>query len=47
MEKEKQTAKELYSWLRTLVCVSLGMALLFTFVLRLIRVDGESMRETL
>lgn len=47
MEKEKQTAKELYSWLRTLVCVSLGMVLLFTFVLRLIRVDGESMRETL
>ena len=47
METEKQTAKELYSWLRTLVCVSLGMVLLFTFVLRLIRVDGESMRETL
>ena len=47
MEKEKQTAKELYSWLRTLVCVSLGMVLLFTFVLRLIRVDGESMQTTL
>ena len=47
MEKEKQTAKELYSWLRTLVCVCLGMVLLFTFVVRLIRVDGESMRETL
>ncbi|WP_295587280.1 signal peptidase I [uncultured Oscillibacter sp.] len=47
MEEKRQSARELYSWLRTLVCVVVGAILIFTFVVRLVRVDGESMRETL
>lgn len=46
-EKAKQTHHELYEWLKTLVCSVLAMVLLFTFVVRVIIVDGESMRETL
>ena len=47
-EKQAEEKKqELYEWLRTLVCVVLGTVLLFTFVIRIVRVDGESMRETL
>ena len=43
-EKKKQ---ELYEWLRTLVITAAAAAILFVFILRPIRVDGESMRETL
>ena len=46
-EKEKQTRHELYEWLRTLVCTVLAVVLLFTFVVRVVVVDGGSMRETL
>lgn len=46
-EKEKYTRHELYEWLRTLVCTVLAVVLLFTFVVRVVVVDGESMRETL
>lgn len=45
--REKQAGRELYEWLRMLICVTAAVALLFTFVVRLVRVDGESMRETL
>lgn len=44
---EKQGSRGLYEWVRTLVCVVLTVVLLFTFVVRIVRVDGESMRETL
>ena len=47
MEKQTDTKRELYEWLRTLVCVVVAAVLLFTFVVRIVRVDGESMRETL
>ena len=46
-EKEKQKRSELYEWVQTLVCVVLAMVTLFTFVVRVVVVDGESMRETL
>lgn len=45
MSEEKR--KELASWLRQMICVVLGTVLVFTLVVRLIRVDGPSMRETL
>ena len=47
MVKEAQKNQELLSWLRTLVCVVIATVLVFTLVLRIIRVDGPSMRETL
>lgn len=37
----------LYEWVRALISSVLAVVLLFTFVVRLVRVDGESMRETL
>lgn len=43
----EQKSREIYEWVRTLVCAVLAMVLLFTFVVRIVRVDGESMRETL
>ena len=43
----EQKSCEIYEWVRTLVCVVLATVLLFTFVVRIVRVDGESMRETL
>lgn len=45
--KEKRFGREAYEWVRTLVCSALMLLLVFTFVIRVIRVDGESMRETL
>lgn len=54
MKEEKQIdfsrsrgSRELYEWTRTLVSVVLAAVLVFTFAVRLMRVDGESMRETL
>ena len=45
-EKEGQ-GRELYEWLQALVCSVLAVVLLFTFVIRLIGVDGSSMEPTL
>ena len=53
MRKEKQEVKEekndrgLYEWMQSLVCSVLAVVLLFTFVIRLIGVDGHSMLPTL
>jgi len=53
MRKEKQEVKEekndrgLYEWMQALVCSVLAVVLLFTFVIRLIGVDGHSMLPTL
>lgn len=43
-EKKKQ---EIYEWIRSLVITVAAAVVLFMFILRPIRVDGESMRETL
>lgn len=47
MENAKNAKQELLSWLRMMVCVVLGTVLLFTLVLRIVQVDGDSMRDTL
>ena len=46
-ETKAQADQGWYSWLRTLVCVVLATVLVFTLVVRIVRVDGQSMRETL
>ena len=47
-EKEKKdSGRELYEWVQALVCSVLAVVLLFTFVIRLIGVDGRSMVPTL
>ena len=46
-ETKAQADQVWYSWLRTLVCVVLATVLVFTLVVRIVRVDGQSMRETL
>lgn len=48
--KEKQQrdgGRDLYDWVQALVCSVLAVVLLFTFVIRLIGVDGHSMVPTL
>ena len=47
MEKANRSKQELLSWLRMMFCVVVGTVLLFTLVLRIVRVDGDSMRDTL
>ena len=47
MEKENRKDESWYSWLRTLVCVVLATVLVFTLVVRIVRVEKQSMRETL
>ena len=47
MEKESREDQSWYSWLRTLVCVVLATVLVFTLVVRIVRVEKQSMRETL
>ena len=47
MEKESREDQSWYSWLRTLVCVMLATVLVFTLVVRIVRVERQSMRETL
>lgn len=50
MEKEqekKQEGKELYEWVQALVCSVLAVVVLFTFIIRLIGVEGHSMVPTL
>ena len=46
-EKEMQTGRGTYEWVRALVRAVLAVVILFTFAGRMTRVDGESMRETL
>ena len=43
----EKNGRELYEWVQALVCSVLAVVVLFTFVVRLVRVDGQSMRETL
>ena len=49
--KNSQTAensgRSAYEWVQALVCSVLTVVLIFTFVVRIVRVSGESMRETL
>ena len=47
MEKKSREDQSWYSWLRTLVCVVLATVLVFTLVVRIVRVEKQSMRETL
>jgi len=47
VETEKNVDQSFKQWLRTLICVMLGTVLVFTLILRIVRVDGPSMRETL
>ena len=44
---EKEEGRDLYEWAQALVCSVLAVGLLFTFVIRLIGVDGHSMVPTL
>lgn len=46
-EEKKESGRELYEWVQALVCSVLAVVLLFTFVIRLIGVDGSSMVPTL
>lgn len=47
MAVEKRTNRGAYEWVQVLVCSVVAVVLLFTFAVRVIRVDGQSMRETL
>ena len=48
MPSKKQTeGRGAYEWVQALVCSVLTVVLIFTFVVRIVRVAGESMRETL
>ena len=49
MEEKKQqnSGREMYEWVQALVCSVLAVVILFTFVVRLIGVDGRSMVPTL
>ena len=44
---ENEEGRDLYEWAQALVCSVLAVVLLFTFVIRLIGVDGHSMVPTL
>lgn len=46
-KKKKEEGKDLYEWVQALVCSVLAVVLLFTFVIRLIGVEGHSMVPTL
>lgn len=46
-EQQKQKSREMYEWVQALVCSVLAVVVLFTFVIRLIGVDGHSMVPTL
>ncbi len=47
MEEQKQKDRNLYEWTQALVCSVLTVVLVFTFLVRLIGVDGHSMVPTL
>ena len=42
---EKEEGRDLYEWAQALVCSVLAVVLLFTFVIRLIGVDGQLLEE--
>ena len=46
-EQKKQSGREAYEWLQTLVCSVLAVVLVFTFAVLGFQVDGQYMRETL
>ena len=46
-KKQQESGRELYEWVQALVCSVLAVVILFTFVIRLIGVDGRSMVPTL
>ena len=45
--EKTEKGRELYEWVQALVCSVLAVVMLFTFVIRLIGVDGHSMVPTL
>lgn len=45
--EQKDSGRDLYEWVQALVCSVLAVVMLFTFVIRLIGVDGHSMVPTL
>ena len=45
--REEKSGREVYEWVQALVCSVLAVVVLFTFVIRLIGVDGHSMVPTL
>ena len=47
MKEKEVKGRDLYEWVQALVCSVLAVVLLFTFVIRLIGVDGSSMEPTL
>ena len=46
-QENTQKSKELYEWVQALVCSVLAVVIVFTFVIRMIGVDGHSMLPTL
>lgn len=46
-EERLQKGKDLYEWMQALVWSVLGVVLVFTFIVRLVGVDGSSMYPTL
>lgn len=46
-KEQKDSGRDLYEWVQALVCSVLAVVVLFTFVIRLIGVDGHSMVPTL
>ena len=47
VKKQRESGKDFYEWVQALVCSVLVVVMLFTFVIRLIGVDGHSMVPTL
>lgn len=45
--KQREKEQDFYEWVQALVCSVLAVVVLFTFVIRLIGVDGHSMVPTL
>ena len=46
-QEQKIPGREVYEWVQALVCSVLAVVVLFTFVIRMIGVDGHSMVPTL
>ena len=46
-KKQKAAGRDWYEWVQALVCSVLAVVVIFTFVIRLIGVDGHSMVPTL
>ena len=47
VKKQRESGKDFYEWVQALVCSVLAVVVLFTFVIRMIGVDGHSMVPTL